>query len=373
MSSSLGVLRSSVQQYRKNAGLGSTELARRAGITRQALHNIETGHSGPTTVVALRLAQALMCRVDDLFSLIPSAVEARVIGEAQQGYRVRLARVGTHLLALPLQGAAGLNQRGDGVIKAHHGSQVEVELSGNPALLERTVILIGCDPSLELLAAHTERDSPDLRVLTRQASSQAALAELAAGNAHLAGIHLWDAGSGESNLPFVRRMGLDQPLHVIALWTWEQGLLTAAGNPRGVQGVADLRGGDLRLINRDSGAGSRLMLDGWLDAAGFGVSERQALPGYHDEVDSPLEAARQVQVGAADVAPGPRVAAQALGLNFLPLQREHFDLIVPRDHLNHPAFKALIHTARSPAFLLELATLGGYDAAQVGQLRGIVA
>lgn len=372
MSSSVGSLRSSVQQYRKNAGLAATELARRAGITRQALHNIETGHSAPTTVVALRLAQALMCRVDDLFSLIPGAVEARVIGEAQQGCRVRLARLGPHLLALPLQGAAGLTQRGDGVITAHHGPHAEVELSGDLTLAERTAILIGCDPSLELLAAHAERASPDLRVLTRPASSGAALAELAAGNAHLAGIHLWDAESGESNLPFVRRMELGQPLHVLALWTWEQGLLTAAGNPKGIRGVEDLRGGDLRLINRDPGAGSRLMLDGWLDMAGFSMMERQALSGYHDQADSPLDAARRVQSGAADVTPGPRVAAQALGLHFIPLQTEHFDLIIPEKFLGHPAVQALLATARSDAFLRELAALGGYDTAQVGQLRGIV-
>ncbi|MDV6373143.1 substrate-binding domain-containing protein [Deinococcus arenicola] len=372
MSASPGVLRSTVQQHRKNAGLGATELARRARITRQALHNIETGHSGPTTVVALRLAQALKCSVEELFSLTPDAVEARVIGTAQPGCRVRLARVGAGLLALPLQGAAGLGQQADGVVTARRQAQVDVELSGDPELIERTAILMGCDPSLELLAAHTARAAPDLRVLTSPASSGAALAGLAAGEAHLAGIHLWDAGSGESNLPFVRRMGLGQPVHVTALWTWEQGLLTAAGNPRGVQGVADLRGGGLRLINRDPGAGSRLMLDAWLDAAGFSETQRQALPGYQDEADSPLEAARRVQSGEADLAPGPRVVAQALGLHFIPLQTEHFDLIIPEEFLGHPAVQALLATARSDAFLRELATLGGYDAAQVGQLRGTV-
>ncbi|MFC6667426.1 helix-turn-helix transcriptional regulator [Deinococcus radiopugnans] len=85
MSYALGVLRSSVQEQRKQAGLGAAELARRAGITRQALHNIETGHSAPTTVVALRLAQALGCRVDELFSLSPGTVQARLTGDAAPG------------------------------------------------------------------------------------------------------------------------------------------------------------------------------------------------------------------------------------------------------------------------------------------------
>lgn len=373
MSYALGVLRSSVQEQRKQAGLGAAELARRAGITRQALHNIETGHSAPTTVVALRLAQALGCRVDELFSLSPGTVQARLTGDAAPGGRVRLARLAHELLAVPLHGAAGLTHQADGMITAQRGAQVDVDLGGDLELAGRSAVLTGCDPSLDLLAAHTGRAAPGTRVITRPTSSQAALASLAAGEAHVAGVHLWDAESQESNLPFVHRLGLNQPVHVIALWTWEQGLLTAAGNPKHVRGVGDLRGGTLRLINRDPGAGSRLMLDAWLDAAGIGGPERQALPGYRDEVDSPLEAARRVQSGAADVAPGPRIAAQALGLHFVPLQREHFDLIVPEAHLNHPAVQALLHTARSPAFLLELAALGGYDAAQVGHLRGIVA
>ena len=373
MSSVPGVLRSSVQECRKTAGLGAAELARRAGITRQALHNIETGHSAPTTVVALRLAQALGCRVDELFSLTPGTVQARLIGDAAPRGRVRLARLGHELVAVPLQGAAGLGHRADGMVTAQRGAEVDVELSGDLELAEHSVILTGCDPSLELLAAHTGRSAPELRVITCPASSQAALAGLAGGEAHLAGIHLWDAERRESNLPFVQRLGLGYPVHVLALWTWEQGLLTAAGNPRNIQGVDALRGGHLRLINRDPGAGSRLMLDAWLDAANFSRTERQALPGYQDEVTSPLEAARRIQSGTADLAPGPRVAAQALGLGFVPLQREHFNLIVPEAYLNHPAVRALLHTARSDAFLWELAALGGYDAAQVGHLRGVVA
>ncbi|CAM3526042.1 substrate-binding domain-containing protein [Deinococcus frigens] len=367
-----GTLQTLVQQRRKDAGLGPTELARRAGITRQALHKIEAGISAPTTVVALRLAQALRCGLDELFRLAPSEVHAQLIGVAQPGGRVQLAQVGETLLAIPLHGPAGLSHRADGMIAAQLEHGVKVDLSGDLDLAGRTAVLIGCDPSLDLLAAHTRTAFSDLRVITRPASSQVALAGVAAGEAHLAGIHLWDTQSGESNLPFVRRMRLGQPVHVIALWTWEQGLMMAAGNPRKIGGIDDLRGHSLRLINRDPGAGSRLMLDGWLSAAGFSAAQCAALPGYLDEVDSPLEAARRVQSGAADVAPGPRVAAQALGLHFVPLQREHFDLIVPESHLNHPAVRALLHTACTPAFLLELATLGGYDAAQVGQLRGIV-
>ena len=377
MASTAGVLQSSVLERRKQAGLGPTELARRAGITRQALHNIEAGASAPTTVVALRLAQALGCGFDELFRLTPDTVQARVVGEpplpaSQPGQRVQLAQVGEELLAVALQGAAGFAHRADGVVTAGHGTQVDVNLNGDLGLAGRSALLVGCDPSLDLLAAHTTLGFADVRVIVRPASSQAALNALAAGEAHAAGVHLWHAETGTSNVPFVQKLGMGQPLHVIALWTWEQGLLTAAGNPRGIRGVGDLRGGDLRLINRDPGSGSRLMLDTWLSAAGFSAAARQALPGYHDEAASPMDAARRVQAGAADLAPGPRVTAQALGLDFVALQREHFDLIVPEHHLGHPALLALLHTARSSAFQMELGALGGYDAAQVGQVREVV-
>ncbi|MGI8748360.1 MAG: substrate-binding domain-containing protein, partial [Deinococcus sp.] len=104
-----------------------------------------------------------------------------------------------------------------------------------------------------------------------------------------------------------------------------------------------------------------------LSAQGLGPALRQALPGYRDEVYSHLEAAQWVAAGGADLAPGPRSAAQALGLDFVPLQRERFDLVVPGAHLSHPAVMSLLAAAQTPAFRSELAVLGGYDPAHAGE------
>lgn len=357
-----------VQQRREQAGLSASELARRVGITRQGLHNIEKGLTAPNTLLAFRLARVLACRVDELFSLSAPSLTAQLVGEYEAGSRVQLARVAEKWLAFPLNGSDGLRQQADGHLSAKTPEGVEVELLCPSELPEHTAVLAGCAPSLELLTAHTAKQFPEVRIILLTVSSQLALELLAAGRAHMAGIHLWDAKTGESNVGFVQRQPLTAT-QIIALWTWEQGLMTAAGNPKGVHGVADLGGGHLTLMNRDSGSGSRLMLDAWLEAAHI---SKHSVPGYANEVSTPMLAAQAVQSGAADVAPGPRVAAQALGLDFLPVQEECFDLILPAAHQTHPAVQALLHTAKSPAFLRELKLLGGYHTAQVGQLQQVV-
>ena len=158
-----------------------------------------------------------------------------------------------------------------------------------------------------------------------------------------------------------------QRIHLYTLWSWEQGLLVAKGNPHGIQGVADLLRPELRMVNRERGSGSRVLLDAWLNELNLPLIERRSLPGYKQEAHSHLEAAGQVAAGKADAAPGPRSAAQALGLHFVPLQTERFDLVVPDTHLQHPAIQALITVAQVHTFRAEISSLGGYDPAHAGE------
>ncbi|GMA14313.1 helix-turn-helix domain-containing protein (plasmid) [Deinococcus metallilatus] len=365
-------LHSHVRALRERAHLRPSELARRVGISRQALHKIETEAYPPSTLIAFQLAQALHCRVDELFTLVPPGVTATLCATVTGDTRVQLAQVGERLLAFPLSGTPGFRQTADGVVRPAVGEQAEpgevhVELLGSPDRLPRTAVLVGCDPSLELLTSHAAEHAPEVRVLWRAASSLAALEALTRGEAHAAGIHLWDAETGQSNLPFVERLFPGQVMHLLTLWSWEQGLIVPPGNPRGVTGPADLLQPGVRLVNREAGAGSRLLLDAWLGREGVTLAGRRALPGYGDEVHSHLEAAGRVAAGRADVAPGPRSAAQALGLDFVPVQVERFDLVVPDEHLLHPGITALIEVTRTAAFRADLALLGGYDPAHAGE------
>jgi putative molybdopterin biosynthesis protein len=365
-----------VRSRREGLRLGAGELAIRCGVTRQALHAVETGQYLPNTLVALRLARALGCRVEDLFRLPDERVGAVLLGAPEPsppaGTRVQLAEGPDGWLALPLSGEAALGQSADGVIvetaNADGRTTATVELFADPALARRSAVLIGCDPSLGLAAIHAARQRPGVRVLWQAAPSLEALRALARGQAHAAGIHLWEASSGVSNLGAVQRELPGQKVHLYTLWAWEQGLMVAPGNPLALTGPADLLTPGLQLVNRPEGAGSRALLDAWLGGLGVTAARRRRLSGYGDEAGSHLEAARRVAAGEADAAPGPRSAAQALGLGFVPVQTERFDLVVPDAHLGHPALLALIAAAQSQAFRAELSALGGYHPAHAGEL-----
>lgn len=359
-----------VRARRDSLHLRSGELAAQCGITRQALHAIETGASVPNTLISLRLAQALGCRVEDLFRLPDHGATAQVVGAPAQGAgRVQLAWVGERLLAFPVSGEAGWGQAADGTIELPEGegARGRVQFFSEPERARRTAVLVGCDPSLGVAASHVGHHFPDTRLLWRPASSLEALRSVARGEAHAAGIHLWDAESGMSNLPFARRELAGERVHLYTLWSWEQGLMVARGNPQGISEVTDLLRPGLRLVNREEGSGCRTLLDAWLSAASVPAPARALLPGYHTEVRSHLEAASQVAAGHADAAPGPRSAALALGLDFVSVQSERFDLVVPEAHLNHPATQALIAVAQLSAFRAEISSLGGYDPSHAGE------
>ncbi|WP_424952754.1 substrate-binding domain-containing protein [Deinococcus sp.] len=368
-----------VRARREFAHLRPTELAQQCGITRQALHSIETGAYVPNTAVSLRLAQVLGCRVEDLFVLPERQVLASLIGGVlPAGGRVQLAWLEERLLAFPVSGEAGWGHPADGTATPLPGTagenaapdtpaQVEVQLFADQGLARRTAVLVGCDPSLGVASSHVARHTPDARLLWRPASSLQALRAVRRGEAHAAGIHLWDARSGVSNLRAVGGELPGQRVHLYTLWSWEQGLMVAPGNPHGIRGVADLLRPALKMVNREPGSGSRALMDAWLAGLDLPAAQRRRLPGYRQEARSPLEAAGQVAAGRADAAPGPRSAARALGLDFIALQTERFDLVVPDLHLNHPALQALIAVAQAATFRAEISSLGGYDPAHAGE------
>lgn len=374
---------SRVRAHRSAAGLSQQTLAERAGLTRQSVSGIESGHYVPNTAVALRLAAALGCAVEDLFGLspAPARLQAELVGaspgtgtaarsrvlRATRGPRVLLARVGDRLLARPLTGAASTLAAADGRVLAvpADGSPATVELLVDRRVVEGTVVVLGCDPALALLGAHLARRYPAYRLLWAQAGSLVALRALARGEAHAAGTHLRDPETREFNLPYVRRELAGRHVHVVTLTEWQQGLIVAPGNPRGIHVPADLARPDVTLVNREPGSGSRAMLDEALRAAGIGPG---AIRGYARELATHLAVAEAVASGAADVGPGIMAAAIALELDFVPLQQERYDLVIPAEHLESPAVQALLEVAAGLAYRSEVETLGGYDSARAGSL-----
>jgi molybdate-binding protein/transcriptional regulator with XRE-family HTH domain len=371
-SGSLEVL---LRAARTQAGFSQGDLAARAGVTRQAISAIESGKASPTMGVGLRLARALGRRVDELFRLVDELprVTADLIGEEaprplEQPIRVQVARVDGRLVARPLTGPAGAVvtlPRANGLLRGPFltGGQATIELFADPDQLERTVVAVGCDPATGLLADHLRRRHPTFELVWHGGNSLSALEAVARGEAHLAGCHLLDPESGEYNAPFARRL-LGEDVALVTFAVWEQGLMVATGNPKSIRQVADLARAELRIANREVGSGARALLEAELARSGLAPA---SVAGYGAVVGSHLAAAEAVAAGLADAAVGVRAAAQALGLGFVPLARERYDLAIPARFLELPAIQALLETLSSPLFRLEVEALGGYDVRPMGE------
>ena len=189
------------------------------------------------------------------------------------------------------------------------------------------------------------------------------LARLAAGAAVICGLHLRDAATGAYNVAALRETlaGLD----VVAVeWAWrEQGIVVAPGNPKGITGIGDLRG--LRVAHRQPGAGSQVLLEQLLAAAGVASAELDILA---EPAPSETELAMAVLEGKADAGLAVASAAHRLKLGFVPLQRERYDLVMRRRDYFEPSFQALLAFARTDAFAARAAALGGYDCAGLGAI-----
>lgn len=356
---------------RRVAGLSQGELAALASTTRQTIGALEAGQYAPTMAVALRLARALGRDVGDLFWLADErpTVQAELLamGELPAGAarRVRVARVGGRTLAR----TADAYGPADGLVTPLGGDgpydRVLVELLTDLAALERTAVVLGCDPALTTLGTHLDRRHNGLRLVVEQAGSLAALAAVARGEAHVAGMHLRDEATGEYNLPFVRLALAGRRVTVVTAVHWAQGLIVARDNPRGIQSAADLARPDITIINREPGSGSRAALDHALRQAGV---TPDGVRGYERVVSSHRAVAEVVAAGLADAGPGIQAVATALGLGFVLLLHERYDLVIPTEHRESPAMQAALDTLTSPAFRAEVDALPGYDVSQTGRV-----
>lgn len=365
---------------RQLLGLSQKQLANMAGVTRQAVCAVEASQYSPATSVALRLAQVLRCRVEDLFSLKGGGeiVEGELVGSLPVGadkVRAQVIPVGERLLVRPLAGLgelANLSATADGVIVGSGSSakSVKVQLFKSREAVERQIVIAGCDPAMFLAAEYLRQLGKDNLVPCLMGSS-VAIGALKRGEVHVAGVHLVDERSGDWNLPYLQRhlKGLD--CLVVTFAHWEEGLIVREANPKKIRRVADLGRRDVRIVNRENGSGARRLLDRQLAACGI---QPARVKGYDSKVLSHLEVASRVKAGLADVGIGVRAAASIFGLEFIPLQRERYDLVIPRTYYNSlPGLKALLDTIVSGSFRVELEALGGYDTRDTGKVVEIKA
>lgn len=290
--------------------------------------------------------------------------------------RVTVGQVGDRVVATPLPGGSGVLMslvRADGIVRIPRGeggfepgTPVTVALYRSPAAIRHTIVAIGShDLTLDLLADELGRRQPGWRLSSANVGSLGGLLALGRGEAHLAGSHLLDEATGEYNLPYIRRYLPGVPVRVIGFVRRVQGLIVPAGNPKGIYTLADLARPDVTFINRQRGAGTRILLDYRLKQAG--IHPRQ-IQGYERQEFTHLAVAAAVASGAADCGPGILAAARALGLDFVPLDEERYDLIIPARFYDDPLLAPLLAIVRDPAFQARVEALGGYTVADMGKV-----
>lgn len=374
-----------LKSIRLQKGLSQSELAVRADLTRQAVSSIESNVYLPTTGVALQLASALACRVEDLFSLSQAEdiVEGALVGRlpriekpGSQPIRVKVSTVGKRTIVRPVTGLGeqlSFTVPADGYVAEIHGgksgSTVRVKLSRDRRTIEQEISVAGCDPAIFLAGEHLRQHKDRTSVVGWTMGSMAALHALQRGEVHVAGLHLFDPVTGESNMPFLRRSLKGPGYEVVTFATWEEGFLVRPGNPKSIQTAADLAEPMVTLVNREEGSGARLLLDQRLRASGV---DHTQVRGYDRVASTHFEVARAIAERQADVGIGIRSAAQLFDLDFVPLQAARYDLVVPKAYLkSHPTLAHLFETLVSRPFRDELAALGGYDTSETGKVHSL--
>lgn len=289
--------------------------------------------------------------------------------------RLAIGKVGAKWVGTPLARGAGMITtltRAQGVARisatsegVEAGETVSAELFVPQKEVERVLVAVGShDNTLDLLANALQGSENPIGLASSHVGSMGGLTALQNGSVHFAGAHLYDPESGDYNFPFIARYLHKKDVAVVNLAVRHQGLIVPPGNPKNIQGIADLVREDVRFINRQRGAGTRILLDDHLQRAGLSPRE---ITGYTHEEFTHMAVAVNVLSGAADCGMGIYAAAKALDLEFVPLARERYDLLMYRAFLEDPKIQAVLTLLQQKDFQQEIKALGGYDIHLTGQ------
>jgi len=289
--------------------------------------------------------------------------------------RVKMGKVGEKVYLNPLPRGAGVLTsftHADGVVRIppfseglDEGQEIEVELLKPPEEVLDAVVMVGShDLTLDLLANLLRRRYPPVFFSSHPVGSLGGIFALREGSCHIAGIHLLDPDSGEYNLPYIQNYLKGKELRMIHLVFREQGLIIRPGNPKDIKGLKDLTRKGILFINRQKGSGTRILFDHLLKSLSIDPKEIQ---GYEREEFTHMGVASMVASGIADAGLGILSAARALGLDFIPVAKERYDLLIPSTFFEDRRIQTLIETIRSEEFKTQVLQMGGYDVSRIGE------
>lgn len=346
--------------------ISQSELARRAGISRQALGAIECGTYMPGVSVALRIAAELGTTVEHLFA---QPETDQLVAECAEGTspeangRVSLGRVRGRLIAVPIPATGVTMTPAAGLIsRTLSKRRVEVAPFRSCAEIDQTLIIAGCDPGVAVLRDYLSRRQPTIAIAALPGSSSDALTAATRGVAHAAGVHLRDPKSGDYNLAAARAAFGSAPFRIVNFARWEVGLATQPGAAP-INALEDLTQRDVSIINRQVGSGARAVLDEMLAANGV---EPTQIRGYDQLAAGHLEVAAAIARGAADAGVTIRLAAELYSLRFQPWREERYDLVIPEEEFGSMPVQTLLEALNSRALTNEISQLCSYDTSNMG-------
>jgi len=221
------------------------------------------------------------------------------------------------------------------------------------------------DPVLDILQTHLRKSHPEFYIFSANTGSTEGLKALDKGYTDIAWSHLFDPETGEYNLPFLPKYLPSIKPVVVNLFHRELGFVMAPDNPRGLKSFADLTRKGTRFINRQEGAGTRVLLDHHLQKLGIAAAD---IAGYDKEVFTHFEVGLSILSREADVGIATSAISKLLGLSFVPITRESFDMILDKSVFFEKGIQAFIEILNSENFRTSVAGLGSYDFSNAGKI-----
>ena len=340
------------------------------------------GYAVSSTISFDQFVRPLLYTLQGLVPPAPVSIEVQPTRDipskvgTEEFLRVNIGKVGSKYVATPLSRAAGsvtTLTRAEGIVRIPamsegliQGQSVAAELLVEVQELLNTVVVIGShDITIDIIGDEIRNGGRNIRVSSGNVGSLGGLLALRKGSCHMSGSHLLDAQTGEYNISFIRKYVKGLDVSVFHLVLRDQGLIVPKGNPKGIRGIEDLSRDDIVFVNRQAGSGTRVLFD-------YKLGELEMNPelirGFGHEEYTHMNVAVAVLSGAADCGMGIFAAARALGLGFVPIVQEQYDLIVPNRMLDQPHIRGVLDTIGSKHFRERVESLGGYDPSRSGEL-----
>ena len=290
--------------------------------------------------------------------------------------RVKLGLVDNRIVATPLPRGAGCITsitEADGIIRVpshmegiKDNDDVSAELLRPIRAIQNTLVAVGShDNTLDILADQLKSEKSNLTLSSSHVGSMGGLMAVKKGVCHMAGSHLLDTEDGSYNISYLKKYLPEKDLRLVNLVFRDQGFIVPKGNPKSINGIGDLRRKDIRFINRQSGSGTRILLDYSLEQSKIDTS---MLNGYEIEEFTHMSVAVAVLSGTVDVGLGIYAAAKALDLDFIPLITEQYDLVIPTAYMEMKQMQILLNIINSDIFKKRVEALGGYSTEKTGSM-----